>query len=572
MTRLWSYSFVLGMLLVGLGILLPTSWFQPLPAEDLPTPGRAGAYLFQGVLVFDGLLLLALWWLGWRYVRQSREERLLGELAVEPAAKPRLAAAAVLGVTALAAALRLWKLGSDLWLDEIAVIQTYGPASFLQVFTSYVGSNNHLLNTVLVKLALEAVGTSEQAVRMPATLFGIATVPLLYVFCRRFLSWSSALGVALLLATSYHHVFFSQNARGYSAFVFFALASSLLFERALRSDRWLTWSAYVLVSVAGLASLLIAGFVVAAHAAIGLVLLLVQRMRGRPIGPPLRRLACVFVVIGLLGLHLYAPIVPQVLVYVQHEYTKPSVGDAPLSTGFVATMLEGLRKGLGPRLLLLAACGAPIVLAGFVHLFRRNATLLGAVLLPSVLQFGFMVVRGLSVSPRMFLLLLPCGLLAAIAGTRAMATWIEQRTGRSGWLIVPGVAVIIASFFLSTLRYYYRYPKQDYSGAISYVEPLRAPDGLVVVLHVAEAGFRFYGERLGTDQEHGYAYVRTLEDFDRVLAGHAGGDVFLATTLWGILDIDQPDITARIESEWAVERVFPGTLGDGDVILWRRSR
>jgi uncharacterized membrane protein len=58
-----------------------------------------------------------------------------------------------------------------------------------------------------------------------------------------------------VLAVSYHHIFFSQNARGYSAALFFALATSGLLIRALWDDRGWRWCLYVAAMVLGFASL-----------------------------------------------------------------------------------------------------------------------------------------------------------------------------------------------------------------------------------------------------------------------------------------------------------------------------
>jgi len=65
-----------------------------------------------------------------------------------------------------------------------------------------------------------------------------------YRLPRRFSSPWEVLLAGALLAVSYHHVFFSQNARGYTAFLFFALLSTDLFLTVLEAVRRRTLLVY----------------------------------------------------------------------------------------------------------------------------------------------------------------------------------------------------------------------------------------------------------------------------------------------------------------------------------------
>ena len=66
-------------------------------------------------------------------------------------------------------------------------------------------------------------------------LFGLASILALYLFGRQVTSASESLLAAALLTFSYHHVWFSQNARGYTGLLFWTLLSSWLLLRALRN-------------------------------------------------------------------------------------------------------------------------------------------------------------------------------------------------------------------------------------------------------------------------------------------------------------------------------------------------
>ncbi len=64
-------------------------------------------------------------------------------------------------------------------------------------------------------------GFSEFAMRLPAALFGIATIPLAFVFARALFGDRVGLAAAALLAISVWDVEFARYARMYSAFIFF---------------------------------------------------------------------------------------------------------------------------------------------------------------------------------------------------------------------------------------------------------------------------------------------------------------------------------------------------------------
>ena len=264
---------------------------------------------------------------------------------------------ALVGISLLGAVLRLWRLDNGLWLDEISPILVYSKAPVLEVVFNYASSNNHLLNTLLVKLTVALFGEQDWAIRLPATGFGILTVPLLYWVARAALSAPASLGAALLLAVSYHHVFFSQNARGYAAYLFFSLLATGLYARALCRDRLRTWALYVIALVLDLASLLTAAFVLAAHALVGVVAILVVWRRGGPVTPLARRLFVVFACVGLVVFQLYAAAIPPAYMYMKAVYTTPAAGFALLSGEFLVEVLRGLAAGYGTAIIPLAAIG-----------------------------------------------------------------------------------------------------------------------------------------------------------------------------------------------------------------------
>src|SRR5205814_1546107 len=113
----------------------------------------------------------------------------------------------------------------------------------VDILTRWPPTGSHVLYDLCAHACLRVLGETAIAVRAPAALFGLAGVAALYAYVEASLGARTALTAGALLAVSYPHVFYSQNARGYTALVFFALlaARAMLVGRASPSARpqWL---------------------------------------------------------------------------------------------------------------------------------------------------------------------------------------------------------------------------------------------------------------------------------------------------------------------------------------------
>ena len=127
---------------------------------------------------------------------------------------------------------------------------------------------------------------------------------------------------------------------------------------------------------------------------------------------------------------------------------------------------------------------------------------------------------------------------------------------------------VAAAIALIPLRYYYATPKQPYRASLQYIQAERKPGGIVVAVHLTETGYRYYGPQFGLDDSNTY-YVRSEDKFNQIIAAHPGDQIFVVTTLHRILWLVYPGLSARIEQDWRVERLFPATIGDGELAVWR---
>jgi 4-amino-4-deoxy-L-arabinose transferase-like glycosyltransferase len=159
----------------------------------------------------------------------------------------------LLAIVLVAAFVRINGLtAQSLWLDEVLTWRS-ASAPFDRFYsTLLLNENTPPLFFLLTNLWTKAFGDSDAMLRLPAAIFGIAGVAAMYWLGRE--AWGSreALLAALLMALSPYHVWYSQEARGYSLLVLLVIVSTACLCRMLRQHAPWTQVAYVVASAAGL--------------------------------------------------------------------------------------------------------------------------------------------------------------------------------------------------------------------------------------------------------------------------------------------------------------------------------
>lgn len=175
---------------------------------------------------------------------------------------------------AIGAYLRFNRLGEpSFWLDEILHQQlttTFAAKPWWQWFGRL--HEEHAGLYYLTQIATRVFGTNEFAGRLAAALFGLATIPLLWLAPLERRARGAAV---LLLAVSPLHVYYSREARGYALLLFLTAALVLILLRG-RSV-----AAACVVLLALTYSSAVASTVVVSAAAISFLIALVDRDRRR---------------------------------------------------------------------------------------------------------------------------------------------------------------------------------------------------------------------------------------------------------------------------------------------------
>ena len=496
--------------------------------------------LFPVLLLGDAALLVILAGIlskfGWKSVQVTRAGRWHFELTDW---------LLVTVLTVIGATVRI--VGSDrsLWIDEIGTMAWHirGPA--IDTFLQALNSNNHLLNSLLSRAAVMLFGEHEWALRLPAIIFGTLSIPLLYFGVRRYSGRIEASLATLALAVSYHHVFFSQDARGYSAMLFGGLLGTFaLLEALVRRSVW-AWAVYC-----------IGMFICVGSVVIGTVVLAGQLITVSIYRPNLRFYAA-FALTSWLLLHFYFFVIPDVLGFIFGDYAHIDTSWHS-SNALQDAVVRGLR--LDTIVVPVLVCGGALVGIGIRSYLRQDRLLVALLLAPEVIMALALASTGLAFEPRFFIFLLPVVIIFAARGICSMLDWIAVPSRHWSYAAVFAFTLAISAF---QLRIWWRYPMQDFLGARQFVETHVQNGDAVVAIGIAGSGYQLY-------------YWRDILVENRVSAIQAlminNSRVWLLYTFKPDMYQRRPKLMKFALDNFVEQQVFPGMVVDGEIHVSLFSR
>ncbi len=471
---------------------------------------------------------------------------------------------ALLGLTlivAVGAGLRIYGLNSGLWYDEIVTLVASVRHPLSSIVTHFPGNNDHPLYSVFARLTIVVFGEQPWALRLPAVIFGIASLPMLYVFGTRVTSRVEALSATALLAVSYHPIWFSQNARGYTLLLFCALLATNLLLIGMRDNYRAAYVAYAVVSALGAYTHLTMVLVTVAQAGVvGCHLL--GRHRGRIILRDWFNPAIGFFLAALLTLILYAP----VLFDVQSFFGQKSVGASVTTASWALwETLRGLQLGYMTSGALLV--GGLLFVAGCWSYLRQSPILLALFVAPGAVLLGVAILLHRPIFPRFFFFLAGFALLIVVRGAWVIGEWAAARIPivflrEDRRRLLPGV-VIAGLILLSMLALprLYRFPKQDYGRALRYLEANAGPGDLIAIAGAGTAfPYRSYFGRPWRRIGNGADLTKLCRRYKRV---------WIVYTFQMYLEQLEPNLMHEMRRNCVLVKTFPGTVPGGSIAIRR---
>ncbi len=356
--------------------------------------------------------------------------------------------------------------------DERNVINKFLPVSFgdLLTITTMHGFPEHAFANIFIWLSNQ-LGGQVFILRWQAVVFAILSLAMTYKIVHKMLGRNYALAATLLFTFSGYHLLFSHRIRGYSAMIFFAVASTYFLWRGMGDHettpraRWKDWLVFALISGLSIYNQFFTTTLLATQGIVVAVWLGLRALRQRPpsIGEFLQQQALTPLLGGLGSLVvaalLFIPIWSQFFQNFVADDSHFQVSD----TSLLATLLpyvalfEEYSGSISPWswLLFLILIGT-----GLVHLIRLKpqaaGLLTGWFILPIVLAtVGQILIPWFYVRERYIVYMLPAYMILAGAGWVALlklARRVNPVAERSFLGVSLATILLISSLSITTYQ------------------------------------------------------------------------------------------------------------------------
>lgn len=377
-------------------------------------------------------------------------------------------------ITLLAAILRFYRLGEwSFWGDEVFTVGGREDG-----FNYTIARQS--LSLWLIQTVVSIQGVNEWNARLVPALIGLISIPILYLLVKRMFNATAGLVTALLLAVSPWHLYWSQNARFYTALLLFYTLALFVFYLGIEEDK----PRYLLISLGllGLAAKerLLALFFIPVVLAY-LVLLKILPLE-KPAGFRLRNLLVFALPALVLGLFFASPYLHNLSGWFDgFGY----VNNSPF------WIVAGVVYYVGPPIVCLAIAGA------FYYLRQKNraALLLGLGAIVPLLGVAAISTFHYSANRYVFISLTSWIVLASIATTD-----LFFQTKKDARMLPIGILLLLILQPLGENALYYGYQngnRDNWKAAFEIVQAQRMESDLVVSANRELGNYYLGSETMG---------------------------------------------------------------------------
>jgi uncharacterized membrane protein len=402
-------------------------------------------------------------------------------------------------------ALRLYQYltGRSLWLDESQLalnIERHGVAHLLtQKLDLNQGAPAGFL--LIEKLATDAFGKSEYALRAFPLLCGLVAIVLFVVLARRTLSSPAVLIAGSFFAVSGPMIYYSSEVKQYAtdtmAAIAIAIMSATLLEGSVRLRR------AIVLGLLGAVLVEVSFAAVITAAAMGAVVLAVAAASRRRV-----RLVAVLPTLALWGgasVVFLLSYVTTLRGYQLAGQLEPGSGTTHLPSPVydrlrdlaydlkdLAFAAEVFHPSSSPWVLVTIAI-ALLGAIGAVSLMRREPAILALLLAPGVLAFVLGAAGKYSILPRSIVFLVPFVLLLTAEGIVAVVRRLPARLGVGIAIVVAGMLIVdFASFRPSMSHAGVAMRREEIKGELTYAARHWRPGDVLYIHHAAQYAFAYY--------------------------------------------------------------------------------
>ncbi len=546
-------SAALGILCILAGLFIPSTYVVKLlsskPVESLEQ-FLAGVTILKVSFVILGLLVITL-----GRISIGGDKSYVANLYKDSHERSTKVILAV--IILIASALRLYGLDDGLWYDEILTYVKYLGLPLGEIITFYDDQNNHLLYTLLAKLSFVVFGANAWSIRLPAVVFGVGSIWALFLLGRQVANTREGLLSAMVLTFSYHHLWFSQNARGYTGLLFWTILSSWLLLRGIYKDNGKTLIGYAIAASLGMYTHMTMMVVLIGQMVMYLMIL---RKRRKEVWPGRwRALFLGFCMSGFFTILLYSLILPQIFdVYARTENTVKTWANPAWA---LLEFVKGLEISFTNSIL--ASVALLIFAIGFYSYIRARFEVTVLFVVPVLV--GVIVIMGMGYTffPRFFFFSMGFCVLIVVRGTLVFGEKVAKLIKlKSLNPVHVGTAFCACLIFVIALSFPRAYnPKQDYKGALNFIEKSREQSDAIVTVGIpATFPYRYF-------YKLDWKAIEDLKELDAIRS-HAKR-TWLLYTMPVNFESAYPEIMESMRRDFKFIKEFGGTLNGGTIYVYR---
>ena len=461
---------------------------------------------------------------------------------------------ALVGVTVIGIFIRLIQINNAVGYDEAYTFIHFASRSLQVILTDYSAPNNHIFHSLLVYIGYHIFGNHVWALRLPAFLAGVLTIPAIYMAGKVIYGKNAALIAAALVACTPILVDFSVNARGYTLMCLFSCLILWIAGILRKQSSFTGWLLLSLFSILGFYTLPVMVYPVSAVFLWLLVSWVVKDINSNSRGKFIFGLIVTSISTILITFLLYSPI----LIFgsgfssiTSNEFVKSQSW-----LDFLQSVQSRIPRVWGDWNYLVPSWVALITIIGFILLIVfewRKFSHKIPVWIPTVISIAILIIlQRVTPWPRVWLFLLVFYLLWAAAGWVALIQFFAAKISLK-WVqpVFLGAIILLTCFTYVAYRNKPSFnPEEEYpmrEVAEFVAANITATDTLVAVSPVTiQAGYyltiqkipfeRFYDRDRKGDIKHAIVLVADRSKFPSLQS------VVEFQQLQGILDTGKAEL------------------------------
>lgn len=462
---------------------------------ELAAPVHQGIRLFQLCLGCIGLIVCA-----WPVLRRflwsddARQGKPLLTRVPDATRVGTVTTVVALGaLLVLGSVVRFRHIDLGLTYDEINAAEIFFDRKVSAVPITYSSSNNHIFYSLCANISGKVFGKTDLGYRLPAIVFGLASIVAVWYLAAHVLTRRDALVAAALICFSYRHIWFSQEARGYTALMLYGTLGLAQFVRALRTGRTRDWVLYAAAMLIAVYTHLFAAFLVAGST-LGYLCVAAARRELRSVQT--RRVLTSAALIALGTCTLYSVVMPQMWQHYTNHLAIKTTHPLAFTWRFPVDVLHSFVLGHGHPVLTLAF--GLLALTGFVSIASARPGTALFLVMPALLAMAALGAGGTVACTRYFLFFLPSFLVLVARGVVQVSTGVahmaSSRTGRALAGGLAGVCLLVgllADHVRETIRYQ-THGKQAFRQAADWLGQARRRGDRILTVGLGKEKFAYY--------------------------------------------------------------------------------